>query len=106
MTVQVGLSRSFTVILGDTTPEEFDAETDRIMDALLDLEGDVISNSAVGVNLKDCVVDIDVLAIGETFDDAVAAADAAIRAAIHAAGGGTPGWEPTARTKHAELVTA
>jgi hypothetical protein len=78
-------------------PKDLDAQTDRVMEELLALETSGgaagIHSSAVSANLTQGVVEVELCSVGETPADALTTALASIRAAIHAAGGGTPGYE-------------
>ena len=103
----VRLLKTFKV----NTDEDLDAHTDLVAEELFKLEegDDSLSDSDVSAAIGDGVVEIGVVAVAPTFDDAVATADAAIRTAIHAAGGSTPDWttpvfSPTSST--AELLPA
>lgn len=90
MTVTVGVLRGFTVTRLDGSPNtDLDAETDALMEALVDLEDDMLFDSAVGVELSTGTVEISIAAKGSSWNDAIEAAEAAIRAAIHAVGGST-----------------
>lgn len=68
---------------------------DQVMNALMALESadKRITDSDFVATLKTGLVCINSSAQGESFDEAAALAMATIRAAIHAAGGFTPGWE-------------
>jgi hypothetical protein len=61
----------------------------RVMQELLDLG---VEDPAIGVDLEKREVSMSLVAEGELPEDAVATAMGTIRAAIHAAGGATPGW--------------
>jgi hypothetical protein len=62
---------------------------DRVMEEFLTLR---VDDPGIGVDLQRREVSIGLVAQGEGFEDAVAAGMNAIRTAIHAAGGATPGW--------------
>lgn len=102
--VTISAHREF-VVSGDPG-DDIDEHTDRFMEELLALEDDKLTDSAVGVNLATGLVEIEVTASGETFEEALSRADAAIRTAIHAAGGLTPNWQVTQIAQHAALLPA
>lgn len=102
--VTISAHREF-VVSGDPG-DDVDEHTDRFMDELLALEDENLTDSAVGVDLGTGLVEIEVTARGETFEDAMALADAAIRTAIHAAGGLTPNWAVTQIAQHTALLPA
>jgi hypothetical protein len=104
----VRLTMTFTVI-GDFDADGLDTHTDLVMEELLKLESDNVSDSDVSAALADSIVEVTVVATAEDFDDAADLAQSTIRAAIHAAGGSTPAWkapvfDPTATA--AKLVNA
>jgi len=98
----VRLTRRFHVLGG----EDLDGHTDQVMDELLALESDVISDADVSVALTDGIVEISIVASGEDFDAALDLADATIRTAIHAADGHTPQWTAVAVAAEEALVDA
>ncbi|NLG22241.1 MAG: hypothetical protein GX555_12525 [Actinomycetales bacterium] len=111
--INVGLQLRFTV--SGVTREELRLHVDAVMDQLLVLEeaaGAVVHSGAVSLDLGSSKVTIELVGVGETFDEAQAAADGAVRTAIHVAGGHTPGWnregEPTYERDavRAELIDA
>ena len=69
-------------------------EVERIMEHLLKLESsdDRLMDAAVGLDLDLMSVEISMSAEGATFEEGLAIALAAIRTAIHSAGGSTPDW--------------
>ena len=69
-------------------------EVERIMDHLLKLESSDgrLMDAAVGLDLELMTVEISMSAEGATFEEGLAIAMAAIRTAIHSAGGSTPDW--------------
>ena len=88
---------------------DLDAHTDVVMDQLVALEDERISDADVSVDFSKDSVEISVVAHADSFDEAVEQADAAIRTAIHAAGGSTAGWTRvkfTPQTSNADLVHA
>lgn len=102
MTVAISAHMEFTI--SGPPRDVLDEHTDRVMVELLALEDDKLSDSAVGVDLGTGTVEIEVIARGETFADAVDIADGAVRTAIHAAGGSTPNWRVIQVAQRAELV--
>lgn len=100
----VKLTKTFKVS-GSSSQEQFDHHTDHVMDELVALENDHISDADVSVNLRDRIVEISLVAGAEDFDAAAQLADSCIRSAIHAAGGGTPDWSAIESTSK-QLVAA
>ena len=103
--IHVRLLKSFLVSGGS----DLDSHTDAVMDELIKLEGRNIMDADLSADLDRHIVELSVIASAESFDEAVSCADAAIRTAIHAAGGSTPKWgrvnyEP--QKSEADLVTA
>lgn len=89
-----------------TETDDHDDETlgehvDRVMQELLNLEGEggTIFDSAIGLDTENRRVEIEVSVFAAdleaAFAEAAPSARAAIRTAIHAAGGFTPGWGDT-----------
>ncbi|WP_375478847.1 hypothetical protein [uncultured Jatrophihabitans sp.] len=101
MIVSVGLNYTFTVV----GAVDLDAESDQLMDELLKLEGTTLTDSAVSADLAASEVALEIVGHGDTFEEAWARANAAIRSAIHAVGGYTPNWEALQTSQHAELVS-
>lgn len=89
--VAVNLARTFHV--AGCTRDEFAAHLDRVMQALLALEGDQVHDSDMSVDFAAMTVTLRVLAQGESETAAALLADSVMRAAIHAAEGATPGWQ-------------
>lgn len=87
--IEVKLNRAFVV----TGAADLDAHTDSVMEHLIALEDDALTDSDVAVDFSKNVVDVAVIARAQTFDVALENADSAIRTAIHAAGGSTPDWK-------------
>lgn len=105
---QVRLTLTFNVT-SNLDPEGLDAHTDLVMEELLKLESDRVTDSDVSASLADARVEVTVVAEAGSFEEAESLASSTIRTAIHAAGGSTPRWktpvfDPTASA--AELVTA
>jgi hypothetical protein len=73
---------------------DVEAEAEAVMGSLVDLEqvDDRLSDSAVGVDLAAMTLDVELTVKGDGYQDCVQHALAAIRTAIHSAGGATPGW--------------
>jgi hypothetical protein len=84
-----------------TGAKDFDAHIDDVMVHLLELEAvDArLGDSDIEAVLSQGLLTINVLATDATLDAASALANSAIRSAIHAAGGATPEWEPTATNR-------
>jgi len=80
------------IVPDDATDIETQAEA--IMDSLVDLEqvDDRLSSAAVGLDLAAMTLDIEVTVTGNDYEECVNHALAAVRTAIHSAGGATPGW--------------
>lgn len=84
--IEVSLSMTFRV----SNVDDLDAQTDAVMDYLVDLEDSTLSDSSMDVTFSQRLVTISVLARKETLEDALEHGSSAIRTAIHAAGGSTP----------------
>ena len=71
-----------------------DVQTDLVFEALLALEQANVNlcDSDLDAILTDRLVTLRVAAQADTLDQALALGGSAIRAAIHTAGGATPGW--------------
>lgn len=95
---------------------DLEAVADDVMTALLDLEqvDPLLGNSAIALDLSKKEIEISVSSECASIDDGVRHAMAAIRTAIHAAGGATPEWpdaeaSETVRqwsVQHEELVVS
>lgn len=92
--IAVKLTKSFTV----TGNDDLDALTDAVMDELLTLESDSITDADVSADLKERTVEISIVATADDFDAALACADSVVRSAIHATGAHTPEWNAAAFT--------
>ena len=79
---------------------DVEAEAEAVMGSLVDLEqvDDRLSSAAVGLDLDAMTLDIEVTVTGAHYEDCVNHALAAIRTAIHSAGGATPGWTTAAES--------
>lgn len=82
------------LVTHDGRRDEISARVSAVMDALLDLESvDArLTNSAVSLDLTAMTVTVEISVAGIDYDESIAHALAAIRTAIHAAGGSTPDW--------------
>ncbi|MBX6390760.1 MAG: hypothetical protein IRZ08_17520 [Frankia sp.] len=75
----------------DAPVEALDALTDRLADALYDLHD--VTDPDLGAALALGRLDVSMVVEADTLEAATAKAVTATRAAIHAIGGSTPGWE-------------
>jgi hypothetical protein len=98
--IAVRLTKSFTV----TGNDDLDAHTDAVMDELLALEGEDVTDADVSANLEDRTVEISIVAHADDFDTALSCADGVIRTAIHATGAHTPEWDAAAFTPSSALA--
>lgn len=89
----VKLTKTFNVT-GVESVDELDQHTDAVMDELLALECDDVTDADISAELVRGVVEVSIVAGADNFDAALERADACIRSAIHAAGGHTPVWSP------------
>ena len=115
-TVTVALHAQFRVSGrgpdGPTTlsPAELRDECDKVMEALVELEGSGcgIADSAVAADASERTVEISLTATGPTYEDAEACGSACMRTAIHTGGGHTPNWnwDLTAEAERSELIPA
>ena len=73
---------------------DLDAQTDLVFEALLALEEEdqTLCDADLDVILSERLVTVRISVMGETLDVVLQTGGSAIRTAIHAAGGGTPGW--------------
>ncbi len=83
--------------------DDLDAQADRLADALYDLH-DVIDPD-LGGSLAEGRLDITMVVEADDLADATAKSLCAVRAAIHAVGGSTPGWERYIREVSAQART-
>jgi len=90
--MSIAAAWQFIIVPDGATDIETQAEA--IMDSLVDLEhvDDRLSSSGVGLDLAAMTLDVEVTVRGDDYQDCVQHALAAIRTAIHSAGGATPGW--------------
>lgn len=111
--INVGLQTRFTV--SGTGRDQLRVHVQAVMDHLLALEqssGALVHSSAVAVDLGTAEVTIELVGVGETFDQAETAANGAVRTAVHVAGGHTPGWRDNEqprfeqRDSRAQLIDA
>ena len=86
--------------IGDLTDERLD----KLMSALLDVEaGDnAISDPDIAASLANGYVDVQMIAQAADPAEAATKALCAVRTAIHAIGGATPGWETSKGTMRIE----
>ena len=96
------------VVAGDgNAPANLEAQLDLVMEELLHLE---VADASIGAVETTGAVEITVTVAADTLEDALNHGSAAIRAAIHAAGGATPGWSiewcEVVGRKNDELVDA
>ena len=106
MTVTVGCEMGFNV--SAATRDELERDYPAIMNALLTMEagGCTIRDAAVSVDLGQRKLTIEVVALGEDIDDAMAVALACIRTAIHEVGGDTRDDDFRLSKKAGELIQA
>lgn len=93
-------------VTGFPTRDALEAEVSRVMAELVALSGPKASvdDPALSMDFAFNTLTAEMIARGEDFEAAMACADSALRAAIHAAGGATPGWRVVQDTRTAELV--
>ncbi len=94
------LSEQSIVFLGDL--KDFDERTDRLQEALLDL--DAVADPDLVANLTTGEVEVSMVVEAPDYPAAVQKATADLRAAIHTIGDATPGWERYARRMGIELL--
>jgi hypothetical protein len=82
---------SFTASLRveGSDPDRLEMQLDRVMEELIRLG---VEDPAIGGTLSTGEVEISITVEAESLEDAVPKAMTALRAAIHAADGATPGW--------------
>jgi hypothetical protein len=85
------------------TLDDLDAQADRLADALYDLH-DIIDPD-LGGSLAEGRLDVTMVVEADDLADATAKSLCAVRAAIHAVGGATPGWERYIREVSAQART-
>lgn len=106
MSVEIGIEAEFGFKMdaGDDAPQLFD----RLMEELVKLvDSDCgIADPAVSVDLGSGTAQIELVASADSFDEAVALADASVRTAAHAAGWSTAGWNVIKQSQRAERVEA
>ncbi len=95
ITVEYACTLTVTHPQGDR--EAIRAEVDRVMQELLLIEQSAvaITNAAISLDLDTSTVIVELVSGGPNFAAAQRTAESSLRAAIHAAGGSTPGWEWT-----------
>lgn len=97
MSVHIGLRASFNLkpATGEVEEAHLQEHVWQVMDELLKLEemaDSCVHSAAVSLDLEAMTVDIELAGSGDTYAEAESHIDSAIRSAIHAAGGYTPGW--------------
>lgn len=100
----VKLTRTFQVT-GHVDADELDQHTDLVMEELLKLESETITDADVSAELTNGIVSVSLTASADDYDSAAAIADSCIRSAIHAAGGHTPEWV-TIATRSRQLIAS
>jgi hypothetical protein len=103
MTIAVAYTGIFHV--SSDNPADLEAHLDDVMSELLRLEDERADSSGMGVDLVDGIVEIELTAYADNYDDAVAYANATIRSAVHAADGYTPEWNVSKTAERSEIVT-
>lgn len=93
-------SEQSIVFLGDLS--DFDARTDRLMDALEGLGG--VADPDLAVNLRTGEVDVTLIVEADDYPSAANKAMSDLRTAIHAIGDATPGWEESFREVRMSLT--
>lgn len=85
---------SHWVFLAKNLDEDLFALGDKLMQALLDQErcDQTFSDSAVAADAGLGLLEIEANATGQDLSTAIATVGAAVRAALHSVGIGTPGW--------------
>jgi len=101
MTIAVKLTMSFLV--HDCV--DLDAHTDTVMEELIALESESVTDSDLAATLSTGEVTISVVARADNFETAAAIADSTIRTAIHASHGSTREWQ-TVASESRPLVSA
>ncbi|MDR0483597.1 MAG: hypothetical protein LBH13_10685 [Cellulomonadaceae bacterium] len=102
MTTAVAVTGVFHVT--SDGPADLEAHLDDVMNELLAIESEQADSAGMGIDLSQGIVEIELTAYAENFDDAVAYASSTIRTAIHAAGGYTHGWRLAKTAERSELV--
>jgi hypothetical protein len=89
-------------------PDSCGQRVDPLMEALLDLEAvdDAITDPDLAADLSTGRVDIQMIVDAGDPAEAMVKALAAVRAAIHAIGDATPGWETTTAVMHVAPANA
>ncbi len=81
--------------------DDFDEQTDQLMDALMDLHD--ITDPDIAVSLTEGIIDVSMIVEVDAFDEAANKSRSAVRSAIHAIGGWTPGWD--GQVREAKVLT-
>lgn len=89
--------------VSESDPEEI---FNSVADALFELEStsETLLDADVTASLGENTVSLSVVGIGESIEEASENASSAIRAAIHASGGATPGWNQTVEAARHEAI--
>lgn len=79
---------------------------DSVATALFDQEAtnDTLTDADVTSRLSENTISMAIVGTGDTIDAASTNASSAIRAAIHASGGATPGWDHTVEAARHQAV--
>lgn len=82
-------------ISGEGDLDKLAANVDQIMDEMLKLEESDcgIKDTALSLDIREMTLIVECLASGRNLSEAATCASSAIRAAVHAAGGATHGWD-------------
>lgn len=83
--------------------EGFHAHGERVMDHLLELENDDLTDSDVGTDAAARTIRVGVLVYGEDHLAGIAKGLGAVRTAVHAAGGSTTQW-PNLTIEHGGTI--
>src|SRR5215470_1133868 len=83
--------------------DDLDSLTDRLADVLYELRD--VTDPDLGGSLLDGRLDVTMVVDADDLADATAKSLCAVRAAIHAVGGATPGWEHYIREVSAQART-
>ena len=90
------------------SPGSCEERIDPLLEALLDLEAvdDAITDPDLAADLSTGCVDVQMIVDAEDPAEAMVKALATLRAAIHAIGDATPGWETTTAVMHVAPANA
>lgn len=93
-----------TIHLQETDASQMDALFEPLADATYDLDG--VIDADLGARLDEGEFDFTMAIDAEDEPDALGKGLAAVRCAIHAAGGSTPGWETIQQVVRSEPAVA